>query len=307
MLDKRSPTLTMVPNQKYWDKSRIPKATFVFDNVISKAEAIEEVRRGGKVDIVTELSPAEAMEIAGSKKAHVVASKSKTILAGVFNENAPNSKWLNADLRRALNEAVDRPALVRDAAKGYGTVIPSMITPGSFGYDASLKAYGYQPEAARKKLEAAGVTSITVVAAEGQKPIVEALTKSMAAAGVKVVADYSGKPKGDTGWDLWLVEHFDWSPDYSYGVVSREFFGKDGGFRKMPEDPQFEALGAKIVATPDPAAQKKLVMQMDRYIHDQANVLFLYAPSKLYAVSNRVNFVPYRTTMLELAETTLKK
>ena len=307
ILDKRSPTLTLEPNKNYWDKSRIPKATFVFDNVMSKAEALEEVAKGGKVDIVTEVSPAEAIEVAKSKKAHVVASKSKTILVGVFNENAPNSKWLDADLRRALNETVDRKALVRDAAKGYGSIIASMITPGSFGYDASLKSYGYAPDTARKKLAAAGVTSVTVVASESQKPIVEALTTSMAAAGVKVVADYTGKPKADGSWDLWLVEHFDWSPDYSYGVVSREFFGKDGGFRKMPEDPKFEALGAKIVATPDPVAQKKLVMQMDRYIHDQANVLFLYAPSKLFAVSNRVNFVPYRTTMLELAETTLKK
>ena len=99
ILDKRSPTLTLEPNASYWNKARIPKATFVFDNVISKAEALEEVAKGGKVDIVTELSPAEAMALKKSSKAKVVESKSKTVLVGVLNRNVANSKW-NASVPR---------------------------------------------------------------------------------------------------------------------------------------------------------------------------------------------------------------
>ena len=306
VLDKRSPTLTLEPNQNYWNKARIPKATFVFDNVISKAEALEEVAKGGKVDIVTELTPAEAMALKKSTKAHLVESKSKTVLAGVLNRNVANSKWNDLKLRQALNMAVDRAAVVRDGAKGYGTVIPSMIVPGAFGYEAALKPYGFDPAAAGKTLKAAGVTSITVVAGEGYKGVVDALTASLAKAGVAVKADYSGAPKGDA-WDVWLVEHFDWSPEYPYGVVFREYFGKDGGFRKMPEDAAFNEMGKKMLAETDKAKLEKLTTEMNRYVHDQANVVFLYAPSKLYAVSNRVNFVPYKTWMLELAETTVKK
>ncbi len=306
MLDKRSPTLTLEPNANYWNKARMPKATFVFDNVISKAEALEEVAKGGKVDIVTELSPAEAVALKKSSKASVVESKSKTVLVGVLNRNAPNSKWGDIKLRKALNMAVDRAAVVKEGAMGYGTVISSMIMPGHFGHEASLKPYAYDPSGAGKTLAAAGITSVTVVAGAGQKGVVEAMSKSLAKAGVKVVADYSGAPKGDA-WDVWLVEHFDWSPEYPYGVVFREFFGKDGGFRKMPEDAEFAALGAKMLAEKDKGKLEKLTAQMNRYVHDQANVVFLYAPSKLYAVSNRVNFVPYKTWMLELAETTVKK
>ena len=306
MLDKRSPTLTLEPNQNYWNKARIPKATFVFDNVISKAEALEEVAKGGKVDIVTELSPSEAVALKKSTKAHLVESKSKTLLAGVLNRNVANSKWNDLKLRQALNMAVDRAAVVKDGAKGYGTVIPSMIVRGAFGYEAALKPYGFDPAAAGKTLKAAGVTSITVVAGEGYKGVVEALTASLAKAGVAVKADYSGAPKGDA-WDVWLVEHFDWSPEYPYGVVFREYFGKDGGFRKMPEDTAFNEMGKKMLAEKDKAKLEKLTAEMNRYVHDQANVVFLYAPTKLYAVSNRVNFVPYKTWMLELAETSMKK
>ena len=305
VLDKRSPTLTLEPNANYWNKARIPKATFVFDNVISKAEALEEVAKGGKIDVVTELSPAEAVALKKSTKAHLVESKSKTVLVGVLNRNVANSKWNDLKLRQALNMAVDRAAVVKDGAMGYGTVMPSMIMPGQFGYKASLKGYAFNPAAAGKTLAAGGVKSITVVAGEGYKGVVEAMTKSMAKAGVAVVADYSGAPKGDN-WDVWLVEHFDWSPETPYGVVFREFFGKDGGFRKMPEDAGFEALGKKLLAATEKPAQEKVTAEINRYVHDQANVVFLYAPSKLYAVSNRVNFVPYKTWMLELAETTVK-
>ena len=306
VLDKRSPTLTLEPNQNYWNKARIPKATFVFDNVISKAEALEEVAKGGKVDIVTELSPTEAVALKKSTKAHLVESKSKTLLAGVLNRNGADSKWNDLKLRQALNMAVDKAAVVKVGAKGYGSVIPSMIVPGAFGYDATLKPYAYDPSAAGKTLKAGGVTSITVVAGEGHKSVVEAMTASLAKVGITVKADYSGAPKGDA-WDVWLVEHFDWSPEYPYGVVFREFFGKDGGFRKMPEDAAFNDMGKKLLAEKDKAKLEKLTADMNRYVHDQANVVFLYAPSKLYAVSNRVNFVPYKTWMLELAETTMKK
>ena len=305
ILDKRSPTLTLEPNPNYWNKARMPKATFVFDNVISKAEALEEVAKGGKVDIVTELTPTEAVALKKSTKAKVVESKSKTVLVGVLNRNVANSKWSDLKLRQALNMAVDRAAVVKEGALGYGTVMASLVMPGQFGYEASLKPYAYDPTAAGKVLAAGGVTSITVVASEGYKGVVEAMTKSLAKAGVKVVADYSGTPKGDN-WDVLLVEHFDWSPEFPYGVVFREFFGNDGGLRKMPEDAVFDAMGKKLVAETNMPKMEKLTAQMNRYIHDQANVVFLYAPSKLYAVSNRVNFVPYKTWMLELADTTVK-
>ena len=291
----------MEPNPNYWNKARTPKVTIKFDNIISKAEALEEVAKGGKVDIVTELTPAEAVALKGSKKARLVESKAKTVLVGVFNQNKAGSKWTDINLRKAINHAVDKQLVIKEGSMGYGTQMPSMITKGSYAYDGSLQAYAYAPAKAKPVLAKAGVTDVVIASDEGHKAVADAIVKSLAASGVKASVDTTGK--GDN-WDIKLVEHFDWSPDYAYGVVFREFFGKDGGFRSMPEDPQFEALAQKIVS--NPTKQEGLTKQMDRYVHDQANVLFLYAPSKLYAVSNRVNFTPYRSTVLELAETSLK-
>ena len=292
----------MEPNPNYWNPARKPKVSIKFDNIISKSEALEEVAKGGKVDIVTELTPTEAVALKSSTKAHVVESKAKTVLVGVFNENKAGSKWTDKVLRIAINNAVDKQLVIKEGSLGYGTQMPSMITKGSYAYDNSLKAYAYTPAKAKPILAQHGVSSLVIASDDGHKAIADAIVKSLAASGVTATVDTSADSKD---WDIKLVEHFDWSPDYPYGVVFREFFGKDGGFRNMPEDAGFDALAQKIVN--NPTKQEALTKQMDRYVHDQANVLFLYAPSKLYAVSNRVNFTPYRTTVLELAETSIKK
>jgi len=302
-LEKRAPVVTLVPNPNYWNKARMPKATMQFDNVISKSEALDEVMKGGKVDIVTELTPAEAAQVRKSKNAHVVESKAKTVLVGVFNQESSSSKWSDARLRKAVNLAVDRSAVVKDGMGGYGTVIGSMIIPGQFGSNPELKPYAYNPAAAKQALSKAGVSTITIVSDDGHRGVADAIAKSMEKAGVSV--NIVGEAKGD--WDIMLVEHFDWSPNFPVGVVYREYFGEDGGFRKGPVDPKLGALIAKTYATSSLAKQEQLTREIDSYVHYSAQVLFLPSPSKLYAVSNKVNFVPYKTTVLELADTTIKK
>jgi len=302
-LEKRAPVVTLVPNPNYWNKGRMPKATMQFDNVISKSEALDEVMKGGKVDIVTELTPAEAAQVRKSKNAHVVESKAKTVLVGVFNQESSSSKWNDARLRKAVNLAVDRSAVVKDGMGGYGTVIGSMIIPGQFASTPSMKPYGYNPAAAKQALSRAGVSTITIVSDDGHRGVADAIAKSMEKAGVSV--NIVGEAKGD--WDIMLVEHFDWSPNFPVGVVYREFFGEDGGFRKGPVDAKLGSLIAKTYATSSLAKQEQLTREIDSYVHNNAQVLFLPSPSKLYAVSNKVNFVPYKTTVLELADTTIKK
>ncbi len=305
-LEKRSPEVVLEANPNYWNPLRKPKVQrVVFDNIISRDEALEQVGDPkGKIDIVTELTPAEAAQVAKSSAATVVRSDAKTVLVGVFNQNRPDARWKDIRLRKALNHAVDRNAVVRVGARGYGTVIPAMIVPGAFGYSAALKPYAFDPAAAKQATRQARLqgASVTIVAAATYKPVVEAIVRNLTGAGLKVNAVSADAPTGDD-WDIWLVEHFDWSPEFPGGVVYREFFGTDGAFRKMPEDPKFEELYARVLAAPAMAQQKQLVQQLDRYVYDQANVLFLYAPAKLYAVRKGVHFVPYKTTMLELAET----
>ena len=84
------------------------------------------------------------------------------------------------------------------------------------------------------------------------------------------------------------------------------FFGKGGILRHAPEDPKFDALYEKLVATVKQPDQENVVREVERYCHDQAKALFLYSPYTLFAVSDRVDFTAYDTCMSELAETKIK-
>lgn len=310
-LEKRSPEVVLEANPNYWNTERRPKVKkVIFDNIVGREEAVDLVSNSeGKIDIVTEITPAEAAKVEKSKYARVVRSDAKTVLVGVFNQTKATSKWTDSRLRKALNHAVDRNAIVANAGRGYGTVIPAMIAPGAFGYNPELKPYAFDPGLAKKLMKDAGLqdgAKVTIVAGEAYRSVVEPIAKNLGAVGLKVSSVYADAPKGDD-WDIWLVEHFDWSPEFPAGVVHREFFGKDGGFRKMKEDAAFERMYAKILATTNQAQQAKLVQETEKYVYEQANVLFLHAPARLYAVSKRVNFVPYKTTMLELAEASIVK
>lgn len=293
------------PNEKYWNKDRIPKSRIVFDNIMSKADALKAVAAGdGKVDVVTMLTPAEAKAFK-SDNAKIVADKAKTVLVGVFNQNKPDSPWKDVKVRHAMNIAIDRKALIEKAEDGKAVEMPAMIQPGRFGYNDGLKPYAYDASKAKDVLTAAKIpdNAVTIGASEDQKPIFDELTAQLSKVGLKTkMADPKGKDN-----DVNLVWHFDWSPQFPVGVVHREFFGKDGAFRSMPEDAKFDEMFAKLLATPKLDDQEEIVKDIEKYEYDQANVLFLYSPNTLFAVSDRVKFQPYDTFMLELAETHVAK
>jgi len=295
------------PNLTHWNPDRIPKVRIVYENAISKADAIKSVAAGdGKVDVVTDLTPAEAHAFQGGSVAAIHSQPAKTVLAGVFNENKPNSPWTSIEVRRAMNMAIDRDAVLQQGVHGYGSVMPAFIQPGRYGADPQLEPYKFDTAAAAAAIEKAGLKGreILVLASPDWEGVVEVITENLAKVGLKVHADYSKtEPEG---WDVKLVWHFDWSPQYPVGVVHREFFGSNGAHRAMPEDPQFDALYAKLLRTPHQPAQEAVVQEVERYVHDQARALFLISPSTLFAVSNRVSFVAYDTCMSELAETIVR-
>jgi peptide/nickel transport system substrate-binding protein len=72
---------------------------------------------------------------------------------GINNQKKP---FDDRRVRQALNYAVNKEAIVRDVLKGTGSLSRGPVLPGTWGADAGLKAYPYDPERARKLLAEAG-------------------------------------------------------------------------------------------------------------------------------------------------------
>ena len=303
-IDERTPTVVLEPNPTHWNPERIPAVRIVYDNATGKEAAMASVAAGdGRVDVVMDLSPEEARGFAGGANGQLVSKAAKTVLVGVFNETPDDSPWRDAAMRRALNQAVDRAAIVA-ALDGHASVIPALIQPGRYGADESLRPYALDLSAARPVADALAGRSLVVLSSADWAPVAEALTAQLGRAGITVEVVYGREEP--PRWDLRLTWHFDWSPQFPVGVVHREFFGANGGLRAGPQDPAFDALYTKLLHTPHQPAQEAVVREVERYVHGQAKALFLVSPHTLFAVSNRVEFVAYDTCMSELAETRIR-
>lgn len=297
-LAKRSPEVILEPNPDYWNADRKPKVRIVFDNIISKADALKDVaKKDGKIDAVLQVTAKEAASFDGGGNARIVENDAKTTLVGVFNQNKDGSPWTDKKARQALNMAVDQAQLVKDAANGYGNVVAAFIEEGRFGHNPNVKPYAVDRAAAKKALGDAGVKSV-LIKDGADAAVVAALAKQLKEVGIDV------QTTKDDNWDLNMVFHFNWSPQYPVGVVHREFFGKDGGFRAQPDSAGFDAFYAKLLKTTDRGAQEKMVQDLEATIHEEADVLFMYSPHMLAAVRNGVEVPLYDTWMAELPETT---
>ncbi len=78
-------------------------------------------------------------------------------VALVFNQRHPILSRRN--VRVALNEAVDRDAIVKDAMRGHALPADGPIWPYHWAYSSAQSSFAFNPDAARLRLDGAGLTA----------------------------------------------------------------------------------------------------------------------------------------------------
>ena len=107
----------------------------------------------GRLDAVSGLQPAAALELAATGGARLVRYPGTTLLAATINLRANREDFQDAAVRKALLQAIDRDALLGAALEGLGMRAESLIPPSSTMYDATVNApVAFDLEAARKAL-----------------------------------------------------------------------------------------------------------------------------------------------------------
>ena len=131
---------------------------------------VESLRKdwaAGDLDAVSGLGPADATALAATPGARLVRYPGTTLLAAALNLRGSGGDFADPAVRKALLQAIDREAIVKDVLDGLGAPADSLIPPSSPMFDAAAGASpAYDPAAARKGLVAAGWKS----GAEGWTP-----------------------------------------------------------------------------------------------------------------------------------------
>lgn len=317
--EDRSDRVVLEANRDHWNSERGPRLErVVFRNDLSPAEALELCVSGeGEVDILTEVSPADAARVEASEHAELVAFDANRVMVGIFNRHPRDVDFDDPRLREAINLAVDREKLMSEGLGGYANPLPALTAPWCAGFPAGQQARAHDPARARELFDGAGwpdgraLVLATPSPFEGLANLLAGDMRSALGIGVDVLAVpeeglLAGarmlvEKKLTPPWDLLLHAWFDLSSEVPPAAVHREFFGADGAFRAGPELPGFDRLYSELATEIDERRIVEVAERVDRYCYEECLALFLCAPQSLTAVNRHVQFTAYRTT-LELAE-----
>jgi len=310
----------------YWDP-RYPKVKrVIFDNTLigNRKQAMRLCRETeGKVDIVSFIRPLDTLKVAMSKFAKVVKSRDVAALFGCFNQRKRESKWRDIRLRKALNYAVNRKELWKYAAKGNAYNLEGFPIPaGAYGHNPNLTPWTYNTTKARKLLAEAGYPQgfeMKIITWEAWRVETQIIKRMMERIGLKVelkvvtfpeywrTAWYIpllGKPPEETDWDMGIDCLHD-AYGHTGAILLTYPFIEKSNIRWTEYDPLYEKMWKEMASTVDREAQEEIMRQMAQYVYDQAYNLFIYAPLTLYAVNKEVNFVPQKSMLLRLKETSV--
>jgi dipeptide transport system substrate-binding protein len=194
----------------------------------------------------------------------------------------------DARVRKALNMAINKQAIIDAVFQGAGQPAKNPIPPTMWSYNDAVQDDAYDPEAAKKLLEEAGVKdlSMKVWAMPVQRPYMpnakrtaELMQEDFAKVGVTVeIVSYewgeylkkSMEPGRDGAVILgWTGDNGD--PDNFMGVLlSCASAGEGGANRAFWCNEQFSELLSKAKATSDQAERTKLYEEAQVIFKDQA-------------------------------------
>ncbi len=318
--EDRTARVVLEANRSHWNIERGPRLErVIFRNDLSPAEALELcISTDGEIDIVTEVSPADAQRVLASEYANLVVCDANRVLLGIINRYPSDAPLGDQRMRKALDLAVNRQKIITEGLGGYANPLCALAPSWCGGFPPGAKPYPHDPEQARKLIGEVGwpVGRNLHIASPGPLAVIAQLVASDVKAALGIGVDVIVVPeekllagsralvekKLSLPWDVLLFGWFDLSSEAPPAAVHREFFGSDGAFRAGPELAEFDKLYTEMATQIDGEKLVKVAERIDSYVFDEALALFLCAPQALYAVNKHVSFGPYRTTF-ELAET----
>jgi len=180
----RGDHISLEANSDYWgDAPDISDVRYVF---LEEPGTRLAGLLAGEYDLITNLQPEDVERAPNS--AHVQGQEHPVLIL-----DADEGITADPEVRKALNLAVDKDAIVDSLFGGLATVdAGQLLSPSILGHDDDLEPYAYDPDGAKQMLADAGVAgqSITLVGTSGRwlkdRELVEAVGGYWEAAGLTV-------------------------------------------------------------------------------------------------------------------------
>jgi glutathione transport system substrate-binding protein len=284
-------------NDQYWGRrpaTRQLKWTWTTEPMLINMSVL-----AGAADVVNPLPPIFAEALSRNRKAIVIQGREARVFWIALNTKLKPLDDLR--VRKALNYATDREALVRTQLRGFGTPANSPLAPADFAYDPQAKGYGYDPGQAKLLLAKAGYGSgltLKIAVQEIDVDLVEALQGMWAKVNVDLQIDQMesgvfsqaifGSPaqKAEQGiqcvFASWVSEDLD--PDYQLSPLYRtRAWSPAGANLGFYSNPRLDALLERAAGELNTERRTGLYNEAQQIILEDAPHVLLYYSRDLAA------------------------
>ncbi|MFN7250214.1 MAG: glutathione ABC transporter substrate-binding protein [Anaerobacillus sp.] len=297
----------VVPFDNYWNEEGKAKVESITFKPVVEASTRVNMLKTGEVDIVFPLPTLSADELEADANIDVfTGSSTDTFYIGM---NVSLDKYKDVRVRRAMNHAVNKDALIAQVLDGYGQVLNSAIAPAVYGYDPQA-IYEFDQDKAKELLAEAGAENgfdavLWTRNSTEFLTVAENVAIQLGAVGINVdVQAYETGTLFDMldageGTDLFIGR---WSPgtgEADWGL--RPNFASD----RIP--PNYNNAGYYInedldklfndaLSSPDQEETLRIYAEAQKVIFEDAPWVFLYVPDTIIAKRSELKGITVRAT-----------
>ncbi len=302
--------VTLKANQDYWE-SKPNLAGVVFKNVPDAMVRALEFKKGAIDFMQNDLEPDMLPWLKHNTGANVSVHQGTSFQYIGINLTHPIlQKRL---VRQALALAIDRDAIIKNLLKDTGTAANGLLSPVSWAYDDSVRRWAYDPEQAKKLLDAAGYPdpdgdgpmprfrlSFKTTNIDLRRRIAEALKEQLQKVGIELeirsyewATFFSDVKKGNFHlYSLAWVTIMD--PDIEYQIFHSASVPPNGDNRGRYRNRDLDRLLEQGRSAGDESTRKRIYSQAQRILADDLPCVPLWWWKNVVVKKPSIEgFVPY--------------
>ena len=295
---KSNSAIRLEKNQNYWSPE-IPKLKSVEFSIMDKSlwpDAFSKLQ----VDFIPNLSGNKTSELMRVSQGQARIIK-RPVLISYWVMLKNKGVLSNLNVRKALNHAINKNDIISYADFGNAIPMASLGKKGEFGANQDLEAYHYDVEHARNLLNQAEVKgpiklkALVADVAESAARIIQANLKVINVhLDMEVVSrsEWSNRIVGykiinGTSADYDIIINMVDNPIYNLAFHAGLFLQSSSPWSLL-ESPEFDQKFAHALRVSDSKTHQARLKELDRYIHEQA--LMLFTTQKIITAAIRKNF-----------------
>ncbi len=282
-------------NGNYWRKG-IPSFNELQIKILPERRWADRLL-AGEIDLVPYLSGSKENLFAGSDTAEI---QKRLVLQSpwVFLKN--QGPLADVRVRKALNHAIDRKALIQSAENGNGEPLASLGLKGSFGANPDLKPYDYDLRQARRLMLEAGFGegfTLEAITSDVAEHVARTVKEQLSTISVELELEVVSRPKWAERVVVGKVTGTPYEGDMAFNMVDNPIhtmafhaglFLSSAGLFSLLSDSSYDELYNSAMKKADPAEHEKALQELDKHVHENAFMLFTYQQIRTMGVSKQI-------------------